>query len=35
MTESIKICYTVGELSIIMVACFIVGMIAGTLIWAK
>ena len=35
MTESIKLCYTVGELSIIIVACFIVGVIAGAVIWAK
>lgn len=35
MTESIKLCYTVGELSIIIVVCVIVGIIAGVVMWAK
>lgn len=35
MTESIKLCYTVGELSIIVVVCVIIGVIAGAVMWAK
>ncbi len=35
MIGNIKICYTVGGLSRIMVVCFMVGIIAEALIWAK
>lgn len=35
MTGDIRLCYTVGELSIIIVVCVIVGIIAGVVMWAK
>lgn len=35
MTESIKLCYTVGELSIIIVVCTVVGIMVGAVTWAK
>lgn len=35
MTGSIKLCYTVGELTTIIVSCILVGIIVGAVIWVK